>query len=172
VTTIMVTHDQEEALTMADRIVVMNHGVIEQVGTPQEIYRKPASEFVADFVGTMTFLDAKTAGDDRLRLGTVDLVCPGASRFGEGETVRIGMRPEEIRVRNIDAATPNRITVKVAALDFLGAFCRAELEPEAVPGVTMLADFSVNLMRDLAVVEGQTITVVLPPESLRVYPKL
>ena len=172
VTTIMVTHDQEEALTMADRIVVMNHGVIEQVGTPQEIYRHPASEFVADFVGTMTFLDVKVAGPDRLRLGTVDLACPDANRFRDGETVRIGMRPEEIRVRNIDAATPNRVAVKVAALDFLGAFCRAELEPEAAPGVTVLADFSVNLMRDLAVAEGQTITVALPPEILRVYPKI
>ena len=116
-------------------------------------------------------MDAKTQGADRLRLGTVDLICPSASRFGPGETVRIGMRPEEIRVRNIDAETPNRVAVKVAALDFLGAFCRAELEPEAAPGVTMLADFSVNLMRDLAVAEGQTITVALPPESLRVYPK-
>src|SRR5437868_12336298 len=65
VTTIMVTHDQEEALTMADRIVVMNQGVIEQVGTPSDIYRKPASAFVADFVGTMTFLDAEVTGPDR-----------------------------------------------------------------------------------------------------------
>ncbi len=56
VTTIMVTHDQEEALTMADRIVVMNQGVIEQIGTPTEVYRKPASAFVADFVGTTNFL--------------------------------------------------------------------------------------------------------------------
>jgi iron(III) transport system ATP-binding protein len=56
VTTIMVTHDQEEALTMADRIVVMNHGAIEQIGTPEEIYRQPASAFVADFVGTMNFI--------------------------------------------------------------------------------------------------------------------
>ncbi len=61
VTTIMVTHDQEEALAMADRIVVMNHGVIEQVGTPAEIYRAPATAFVADFVGKMNFLD----GDGR-----------------------------------------------------------------------------------------------------------
>src|SRR5207245_2282482 len=55
VTSIMVTHDQEEALTMADRIVVMNHGAIEQVGSPQEIYRKPSTAFVADFVGSMNF---------------------------------------------------------------------------------------------------------------------
>src|ERR1700749_4236356 len=61
VTTIMVTHDQEEALTMADRIVVMNQGVIEQVGSPPDIYRKPTTAFVADFVGTMTFLDAEIA---------------------------------------------------------------------------------------------------------------
>src|SRR5215813_4581711 len=56
VTTIMVTHDQEEALTMADRIVVMNQGSIEQVGTPLEIYREPASPFVADFIGVMNFV--------------------------------------------------------------------------------------------------------------------
>ena len=62
VTTIMVTHDQEEALTMADRIVVMNHGVIEQVGAPAEIYREPASVFVADFIGTMNFLAAEVTG--------------------------------------------------------------------------------------------------------------
>ena len=56
VTTIMVTHDQEEALSMADRIVVMNHGVIEQVGTPMEVYRDPATPFVADFVGKINVL--------------------------------------------------------------------------------------------------------------------
>ena len=58
VTTIMVTHDQEEALTIADRIVVMNRGVIEQVGTPVEVYRRPASAFVADFIGVMNFMPA------------------------------------------------------------------------------------------------------------------
>ena len=69
VTTIMVTHDQEEALTMADRIVVMNHGVIEQVGTPLEIYRDPASPFVADFIGVMNFVagDGRAAGGGAAR---------------------------------------------------------------------------------------------------------
>jgi iron(III) transport system ATP-binding protein len=172
VTTIMVTHDQEEALAMADRIVVMNQGVIEQVGSPQEIYRNPATAFVADFVGTMTFLDAEIAGPMSLRVGAIELACPDAKRFTTGSSVRIGLRPEEIRVRNIDRATPNQIATRVTSLDFLGSFCRARLKPDAAPSVAVLADFSLNLMRDLAVAEGQPLTVALPPESLRVFAKV
>jgi iron(III) transport system ATP-binding protein len=156
---------------MADRIVVMNHGVIEQVGTPSEIYRKPESAFVADFVGTMTFLDAEIAGPSALRVGTIELACPVAARFLNGSAVRIGLRPEEIRVRNIDGATPNQITTRVTTLDFLGSFCRARLEPDAAPGIAIIADFSANLMRDLSVAEGQKLTIALPPESLRVFAK-
>ncbi len=169
VTTIMVTHDQEEALAMADRIVVMNHGVIEQVGTPVDIYRKPASAFVADFVGTMTFLNAEVAGPERLRFGSIELACPDAKLFVAGTPVRIGLRPEEVRVRNLDGGTPNRFAAKVTLLDFLGSFCRAQLEPEIAPGTTILADFSLNLMRDLDVAQGQTLTIALPPDSLRVF---
>src|SRR5713101_5258191 len=77
VTTIMVTHDQEEALSMADRVVVMNHGVIEQVGTPQQIYRCPESAFVADFVGKVNVISAVAEGDGRFRVG--DLVLHGAN---------------------------------------------------------------------------------------------
>src|ERR671911_862058 len=73
-TTVMVTHDQEEALTMADRIVVMNQGAIEQVGTALEIYREPASPFVADFVGKVNVL-AGTAENGGLRVGTSLLQC-------------------------------------------------------------------------------------------------
>jgi iron(III) transport system ATP-binding protein len=171
VTTIMVTHDQEEALAMADRIVVMNQGVIEQVGTPADIYRNPATAFVADFVGTMTFLDAEVAGPNRLRFGSIELACQSINGFQHGAAVRIGLRPEEVRVRNIDATTPNQIDTRVSLLDFLGSFCRARLEPEAAPGVAILADFSANLMRDLAVAEGQKLTIALPPESLRVFAK-
>ena len=171
VTTVMVTHDQEEALAMADCIVVMNQGVIEQVGAPQDIYRKPSTAFVADFVGTMTFLDAEIAGPMSLRVGTIELACPDAARFRVGSAVRIGLRPEEIRVRNIDNMTPNKIATKVTTLDFLGSFCRAHLKPDAAPDVAILADFSLNLMRDLSVAEGQALTVALPPESLRVFAK-
>ena len=171
VTTVMVTHDQEEALAMADCIVVMNQGVIEQVGTPAEIYRSPTTAFVADFVGTMTFLDGEVTGPDRLRVGSIELTCTGINGFRHGDPVRVGLRPEEVRVRNIDASTPNQIATRISLLDFLGSFCRARLEPEAVPDMAILADFSTNLMRDLSVAEGQKLTIALPPESLRVFAK-
>jgi iron(III) transport system ATP-binding protein len=171
VTTVMVTHDQEEALAMADRIVVMNQGVIEQVGSPSDIYRKPATVFVADFVGSMTFLDAKISGANKLRLGTIDLACGDTARFREGAAVRVGFRPEEIQVRNIAPAAANQVVTQVTSLDFLGSFCRAKLKPEAVPSVVILADFSANLMRDLSVVEGQQLTIALPPESLHIFAK-
>src|SRR3546814_11537999 len=69
----MVTHDQEEALSMADRIVVMNHGVIEQIGTPTEIYRQPKSPFVADFIGETNQLHAPPAPSGRFTLGNASL---------------------------------------------------------------------------------------------------
>ncbi len=169
VTTVMVTHDQEEAMAMADRIVVMNQGVIDQVGTPSEIYLSPATPFVADFVGSMTFLDAEVSGADRLRVGALEITCQDAGRFIFGAAVRVGLRPEEVQVRNLQASTPNRIDTTVTGLDFLGPFCRAELKPETAPQVTILADFSTNLMRDLAVSQGQRLTIALPPKSLRVY---
>jgi iron(III) transport system ATP-binding protein len=170
VTTIMVTHDQDEAMAMADRIVVMNHGAIEQAGTPMEVYRRPESAFVADFVGTMTFLCGTVASARRVRVGTLDLVCGTDIGRTPGTNVRLGLRPEEVRVRGVENAATNRLITRVAALDFRGAFCRARLEMEAAPGTILLADFSANVMRDLAIAEGAIMTILLPPESLRVFP--
>jgi len=170
ITTVMVTHDQEEALAMADRIVVMNRGRIEQIGTPSEIYSRPASSFVADFVGTMNFLEGDLSGPDRVRMGSVELALAQPAMFAGGARVRIGFRPEEVRTRNLEASTPNRIEVTVRWLDYLGAFCRATLELQAEPNLTFLADFSTNAVRDLAIREEQTLTVALPPEALRLFP--
>ena len=119
----------------------------------------------------MTFLDAEVTGPDRLRMGSIELACKTVNGFQHGAMVRIGLRPEEVRVRNIDASTPNQIATRISLLDFLGSFCRARLEPDAAPGVAILADFSANLMRDLAVAEGQKLTIALPPESLRLFAK-
>jgi iron(III) transport system ATP-binding protein len=169
VTTIMVTHDQEEALAMADRIVVMNQGTIEQIGSPRDIYENPASAFVADFVGTMTFIDATVSADGRAVASGVPLQVASLANHPAGTTLRLGFRPEEIQVRNVNADTPNSMICTVRALDFLGSFYRAELVPEAATGLTLTGDFSVNLMRDIAIVPGQTLAVALPPHVLRIF---
>src|SRR6266540_6995215 len=99
VTTIMVTHDQEEALSMADTVVVMNHGRIEQVGTPQQIYRDPASAFVADFVGKVNVLSAVAEGAGRFRVGSLVLHGGiGTKAVAPGTRVKLYLRPEDVLV--------------------------------------------------------------------------
>ena len=166
----MVTHDQEEALTMADRIVVMNQGVIEQVGTPTEVYRKPASAFVADFVGTTNFLPGVVAGPGHVRFGEINLACELDVHFGPGNDVTLAIRPEDVVIRNIGPATPNTFSARVAEVEFLGSFCRVGL---AVNGgdPALLADFSINAVRDLGIAEGKVMPVALPPDRLRVFPR-
>ena len=166
VTTIMVTHDQEEALTMADRIVVMNQGAIEQVGTPEQVYRTPATAFVADFVGAMNFLDGTFTAPDCVSVGRVSLSCPPQDGLASGSKVRLCIRPEDVRVRDLPADVSNRLSVQVAELDFVGAFCRASLHAD---GVALVADFSSNLIRDLGVERGRSLDIALPPECVRIF---
>jgi iron(III) transport system ATP-binding protein len=170
VTTVMVTHDQEEALTMADRIVVMNHGVIEQVGTAIEIYRNPKTAFVADFIGTMTFVDAEVAGPGRVKISPdITLVANGLEDAAAGSRIRLGFRPEDVRVRDLAANTVNRFDTRIERLSFLGSFCRAVLQPQSEAAKTIIADFSANLMRDRGLAEGQILSVALPPDAIHVY---
>src|SRR5436190_7861252 len=114
VTTIMVTHDQEEALSMADHVVVMNQGRIEQVGTPQQIYREPASAFVADFVGKVNVLSAVAEGDGRFRVGDVLVdAAPGAPKVAPGTSVKLYLRPEDVVVNGNATEHPNRAAGQV-----------------------------------------------------------
>jgi spermidine/putrescine transport system ATP-binding protein len=102
ITFIFVTHDQEEAMTMSDRIAVMRHGKIEQLGAPEELYERPTTDFVAGFLGVSNLLDADVAGRDgqmaalKLADGTV-LRAPAALVNGE-DRVRLGVRPEKLHV--------------------------------------------------------------------------
>jgi iron(III) transport system ATP-binding protein len=123
----MVPHDQEEALTMADRIVVMNQGVIEQVGTPTEVYRKPKSAFVADFVGRTNFLPAVVVDREHVRFAGIDLGCELDVRPGAGHDVTVAIRPEDVVVRHVTPETPNAFKTRIAEVEFLGSFCRVGL---------------------------------------------
>ena len=169
VTTIMVTHDQEEALTMADRIVVMRGGTIEQVGTPLEIYREPASPFVADFIGVMNFVAATVVGDSRVRLGGLELACD-ADGWAPGTEVTLAIRPEDIVVQEASPGAPNAVPMRVEALAFLGSFFRADLVAAAPAGTLLRADLPVDLVRRLDIAEKRALVCVLPPERLRIYP--
>ncbi len=169
VTTIMVTHDQEEALAMADRIVVMNQGIIEQVGTPTEVYSTPVSAFVADFVGTMTFIDAVVAEPGLVVAGALRLAVPAAQTFAVGAKLRVGFRPEEVKVRDVAGSDSNRVAARIASVDYLGSFCRITLVPDGAPDLTLIADLSANDMRDLGIADGQAIVIALPLQRLRVF---
>ena len=165
----MVTHDQEEALTIADRIVVMNHGVIEQMGTPVEVYRRPASAFVADFIGVMNFMPATLVRPGAVQFAGLELACD-IDGLPDGARLTLAIRPEDIRVQGVTGSEENAVTLHIKAMEFLGAFFRVDLGGDAIDGVTLRADLAVDLVRRLNLAEGQSLPAVLPRRRLRVYP--
>jgi iron(III) transport system ATP-binding protein len=170
ITTIMVTHDQEEALSMADRIVVMNHGVIEQVGTPMDIYERPATPFVADFVGKVNVLQGYALGGNLFRVGDMDLQCDACdSGFEPGEAVNLYLRPEDRMVENLAHDTPNRLSVLVTKVEFLGGLCIAEVTADALHGQSMGLHFSLNQLHDLDIREGNRIDIALRANRIRAF---
>jgi iron(III) transport system ATP-binding protein len=172
VTTIMVTHDQEEALSLADRIVVMNHGVIEQVGTPQTIYQKPCSAFVADFVGKTNPLRARLIGPGRAHWHGVDLACEDTPDLPGDSDVTLTLRPEDIVLHDSHApesAHPgNRVGALVQALEFLGPFCRVSMSLP-VNGQTLIADVPTAQALLMGLQAQRRLMIDLPPQRIRVY---
>ena len=170
VTTIMVTHDQEEALTMADRIVVMNHGVIEQIGTPEEIYGNPASAFVADFIGTMNFIPGTVTGNGVVSIGEVSLNCQ-TKDFKDGDDIVVAIRPEDVNAQDIKEGDDNIIELEVRHMEFLGSFYRADLGGKVLSDYELYADFSINLARRKNVQIGSKLPVRFPTQFIQLYAK-
>jgi len=168
VTTIMVTHDQEEALSMADQVVVMNQGRVEQVGTPREVYEQPASPFVATFLGRVNVLPGTSLGKGRYRVGEVELDL-GVDGFRTGDAVRIFLRPEDRHVEGDLAAMPNRLSGPVGHIDYLGTFCLAEVECSGL-GKPMVVSLSLNQLNDLRVREGAPLAFALRLDRVRIFP--
>ncbi len=170
ITTIMVTHDQDEALTMADRIVVMNHGVIEQVGAPQEIYQKPASRFVAEFVGSMNFIQASVAVQGKMRIAESMLPLPGLDNLTpkQGDVFDIAVRPEQIQfVDRFNESLP----VRILSSEFLGAFYRVECQLQHDSTTKeIIVDVPVKEFNRLKLRRSDIRYVAFDQEGLRAYP--
>ena len=117
ITTLFVTHDQEEALGISDRIGVMSNGRLEQLGSPREVYRHPASAFVARFVGSMNELPASVVGNHAVRVGGMAVATSAASVYPDGHDIKLLVRPEDMRIVDAGSGLPGTI----ASCTFQGA---------------------------------------------------
>jgi putative spermidine/putrescine transport system ATP-binding protein len=169
ITTIYVTHDQEEALSLSDRIVVMSAGKIEQVGTPFEIYNYPRTQFVASFVGTLNQLHCEVvdAAQGLLRYHDQPLTTGAPIEFPNGAAVKVLLRPEELQLGNGHGHETNQLIGQVETVSFLGATVRVEL---SLNGSRLTMDLQNERHLQLPQV-GQSYTVSFPPHACWVMPE-
>jgi spermidine/putrescine transport system ATP-binding protein len=159
-TFIFVTHDQEEALTMSDRIAVMSGGRVQQIATPRELYDHPANRFVAGFIGESNFLEARSSGSV-VTVGTVQVNLPGAA---DG-ALTLMIRPEHVALASTLPDALN-LTATVRQLVFFGTDTHVHLTlPD---GTAIVARVQNVLHGGRSFVEGESIPVALPAEALRI----
>jgi putative spermidine/putrescine transport system ATP-binding protein len=168
ITTLYVTHDQEEALSISDRVAVMYGGRIEQIGTPAQIYSRPQSPFVASFVGTMNKLEGTivSSAEGTIRCTGIEVKLPQGSFTGaDGELVELYLRPENITIEalsNGDRPPDGSLAGKVTSLTFLGPVTRVSLNTDVGP---LLAD--VSSMVALTLAADTAVAVHLDSSSMR-----
>jgi ABC-type Fe3+/spermidine/putrescine transport system ATPase subunit len=168
ITALYVTHDQEEALAISDRIAVMRGGRIEQVGPPDEIYRRPATPFVAEFVGTTNLLCGPvTCRDGRfVEVAIADQTFRLEGAVG-GEQVSFSLRPESIRLLTPNASAPEgwpRLEGRLARVEFLGAMSRAEI---SFADGALLHLAAIELPRGVAA--GASVAVTYDPAQVTIF---
>ena len=169
VTTIFVTHDQEEALEVSNRIVIFSRGHLEQIGTPREVYEQPANEFVARFIGVMNVLETEVRGG-AARLG--ELQFPAAGR-PEGTRIRIGFRPYAVKLSTNVSLFPYRAVLRRTF--FLGIMLRLEIELPS--GLVLRSRITKEEYSQLGLEDGKEISFqirnyrVLATESAKLPPE-
>jgi len=163
-TSIYVTHDQVEAMTLADRLIVMNAGIAEQVGTPISLYEQPASQFVGGFIGSpsMNFLPGVVAGDGRSVTLDGGVVAPLADRHGEaaGLAVTVGIRPEHLDLADGDAPTCRLL---VELVEQLGADTIVHGRLGETGGILARLDGTV------AIAEGEAVPLTIPADRIHLF---
>src|SRR5439155_10010575 len=164
ITTIYVTHDQKEALSLADRIAVMREGAIEQIGEPRAIYRSPANRFVADFIGETNWLAAEVLGQSngglRLKTDFGEFRARPNATLPAGGKVLLGFRPEAVELR---AGEGNSVTGTVAHVTYLGEIEQYELKLSPTVLVKAFEQNPQTIRRP-----GEPVTAHIRPENLLV----
>ncbi|HEY7247686.1 MAG TPA: ABC transporter ATP-binding protein [Xanthobacteraceae bacterium] len=161
-TTILVTHDQEEALATADQIVVMNKGQVEQIGPPSEIYEMPESRFVAEFIGRCNLLPCASAGRERFVVVGEDQMLM-TSNDVIGETGVVAIRPEHFVAASFSSL--NRVRVEIVELTYLGS--RTYLHV-SMQNIRMVVDLASSEAKGLVI--GQPLELTVDPELVRFLP--
>jgi sn-glycerol 3-phosphate transport system ATP-binding protein len=163
-TSIFVTHDQVEAMTLADKLIVMNEGNVEQVGTPLEIYHRPRTRFVGSFIGSpaMNFFQAQIApsGDHVLLDGIAQAIDPALGDRNAGMSVAVGIRPEHCRL--VPAGTVNSVPASVDFIEELGSGRIVHVEIDGL-------DFAVCVDDDQFCEQGATAGLQLPVEHIHLF---
>ncbi|MEZ5818087.1 MAG: sn-glycerol-3-phosphate import ATP-binding protein UgpC [Hyphomicrobiaceae bacterium] len=163
-TSIYVTHDQVEAMTMADRLVVMNSGRAEQIGTPRDVYQRPASVFVASFIGSpaMNFIDGETTTDGRsVTLAGKTLPLPVGAALPARTAVKVGIRPEDIGI----ARAPAQFEMRIDLVEHLGS------DTLVHGSITENARTSIALRQhgDVDFAVGSRIPIAFPADRLHIF---
>jgi len=177
-TAIYVTHDQKEALSIADRLAVLDAGRIEQCGTPLEVYRRPANRFVAGFIGETNFVAAtlESVSDGRARLrtpwGAVESVAPLPAGLKAGGAATLSLRPEAVRLDPPPPGAPNVFTAAVRESVYLGEIAQHSVEPPAADGRTGGAAVRLKVfeLRPRAPMAGGTVRAWFEPDDAVLLP--
>ncbi len=175
VTTVMVTHDQEEALTMADRIVVMNEGQLVQFSPPEKVYTAPADVFVAGFIGAMNFLpQCLRHGSSRASFLNYDLEL-GIPLPEFPESLTLAIRPEHIRVEQPPGPSNNRVRTKIRNIEFRGSVSRVMVHIQTADGQPSPHFLEIELQPKavdrLRLQNIDQLDVHLPPRHLLAFPQ-
>jgi spermidine/putrescine transport system ATP-binding protein len=148
---------------MSDRMAVMNDGLVQQLGTPRDVYEEPATTFVADFLGVSNLMPARAEGGGRVRLSDAALSAGRGDVEARGD-VRVTIRPERVRVEAAGTEGENRLRGTVSRVVYLGSTTQILLE--LAGGQTLQA--TASAADGLPPGEGEAVTVHLPPDALRV----
>ncbi len=165
ITTVYVTHDQEEALSISDHVVVMNQGLIEQLGTPEEIYRQPKTRFVAAFIGTANQLHGVVVDRAQVQFGTMMLRAPVPSNLSASHQVVVLVRPESVTIHSAAPSSnqQNVLEGTIQTITFLGPITRIAVD---VSGTRVVAD--VTAANRAALSHNQPVWLAFDPEACQV----